>query len=868
MKNRSYSVILFVVIFSQILTSCRVLVSQNPSDSFADKKLPLQLELLANQKQELPSDLKKHIIERVKNDRNNPNIFEVAVIDSGLDLWHRDYVDQLAFEVEAGQIAGVGVDIMGKDRFPSYVMIEPTLFAFGAEAIRDGLIIKPLESPLPFIKRINDRFTQILLEEVGKNPELNKSLFSKLQPGTLTVFGIEKALYDWQKNDALEAYLKRKEKYPDQIITADTKYVGDGQTITDSYVDEAQRGWILDVSKNLPFALSAAAYISGFDHFLKAVENSLEKIDKEMDFNRHVKQLKDFLSAHNKKEDGTPDKSIVESTYWDISHQAGAYILLNYKAQDPLRKLRDIVARITRHPAIPTNEALSTLPKIVDEIFGRLEKLDFSKEEREQLSARRRAFDAYLEAARQMTVMVEDSAEGDKARANFRRFSVRNYHPFISIETLSNLHHSHVTSTVARQSPNIRIYPVKVVVQSVSSPNEEKELSAEMIRNLKAWLDNSIVNKMIAEIEKEYSLKNLTREKLLKHLEKFLKKNQESVLFINQVFEAIKAVGQRKIKIANVSLGIAYEKKYIKEQTFDSIAEDVFAEFVRYQIGDTIEKYAPKTLFFIAAGNEKAWADGISRTAFPVGITSHRFKMISEREKLPHVPNNRIHNIVAVGSINPNRGTLTPFTNLLIDPNIPQIFSTGEEVMGSIPSGTSDQFQHFSAEALKEVHRTMSGFDGTLNKFNGKIFKNKDFIDLKEKLAALSLVGPNIGTAYPVFLKTQIPMEREELSGTSMATPTAAGKTADEENKLQMKLGVLPSDLYDHPEFTPEKMIERILTRAEKSSMSQSFDIRMLIKQIETWPEAPGTAQLKAATAKVKSLSDSLKKPEPVLEQP
>lgn len=862
LKKPSYLVILFTIIFGLILSSCRVLISQNPRDSFADKKLPLQLEIMANQKQELTAAIKERIVERVKRDKNNPNIFEVAVIDSGLDLWHPDYVDQLSFRLEGGEIKGVGTDLMAQDDFPSYVMIDPTLFAFGAEAVRDGLIVKPLSSPLPFMKKINDRFTQILLEEIANNPELKKSFFARLESGAMSVFGMETALKDWTKGDAVDSYKKRKASYPDQIVTAETKYVGDGQTVTDSYLDEAQKGWLLDVSTGAPFAMRAAAYISGFDQFYDAVKTALEKVHKETDFNRHAKQLKDFLSAHTKNTDGTTDNETVERTYEQITREAGNYILIGYKAQDPLIKLRNTVAKLTRDPTITTKKALDELPKITDDAFAKLNKLDFNNEEREQLKLKRLAFNAYLEAVKQMSILTEDSSEGDKARSNFRRFALRNYHPFISGETIGNLHSTHVASTVARQNPNIRIYPIKVVVQTITAPVEQKRLSLEVLTNLKAWLDSPIVKKLIVEIEGEYGVKDLSPEKLITQIEKFLKRNSLDVIFINQVFEAIKTVGQKKIKIANFSLGTTYKKKHEKAEVYASIAEDIFSEFARYKIGETIAKYAPKTLFFVATGNDQSWVDGVSRTAFPVGITSHRFRLISEKEKLPHTPNNQVHNVVAVGSVNPNRGTLTPFTNLLIDPNIPQIFSTGEEIMGSIPSSASAQYQKLAQESLGLANKTLSGFDDSLKKFRGKN-KDNDFIDLKEKILSLNHVVTNVDLLYPSFLQTQIAITRDELSGTSMATPTAAGKTADEENKLQMKLGLRPENIYDHPEFTPEKILERVMARAEKSPMSQAFIIRTLTKQIETWPESEGIAKLKAATERVKLKAEVLKKPEP-----
>ncbi len=842
-------------------SGCKVLLSQNPRDSFADGKMPRQLSLIANQEREASLKLREEIIQRVKRDKLNPNLIEVAVIDSGLDIWHEDLRDQLAYDIKDDKIVGVGKDIMAKDAVPSYVMVDPTLFAFGAEAVKDGLIVKAPESPLAEMKKINDRFTQILLEEIKNNPEIIKSLFARLQPGTFTIFGMSKLLKSWNEYDSLSDYKKNKEKFPERYVDVNTKYLGDKDAVTDLFVDEAQKGWNLNQEENIPFALDNATRIVGFDHFHAAITRAFEKINAEMNFQRHVQQVKDYLTVHLPDKNGRADKGDIDDAFEKLSLETGAYLLLGYKAYDPLEKIRAIVAKIRKNPTMTTKEAIADLPTVINETIQGLDKL-IGEEEKKEIPAVRRAFDTLLQAVSQMSILTENTVEGDKARSAFRRYAIRNHHPYIASETLSNQHHTHVASIIAKQNPNIRIYPIKVVTQTVASPVEQKEIFETTIGELSSWLQMPLIKKLIAQVEKEYGVKQLSEEQIKRAIYDYLKANGLNVLFVHQVLEAIKTVGQRKIKLANVSLGTLFEKEHAKSKTMESIAEDLFAEFVRYQIGETIEKHAPKSVFFVATGNEKAWVDGVSRSAFPVGITSLRLKQISEREKLSPAPNNRVRNVVAVGSVNPNQGTMTSFSNLLIDPYIPQIFSTGEEIMGAIPSRAGGIQSKVADETLKPALKALRSFDQAVDNWKenkGQVKSDPKFHDLIINLLQLKLMGSFVSLEYPTFLKSQFVANRQELSGTSMATPSAIGQTADEENKLQIKLGVKTEEVYDHPEFAHEKLILRLFAATQKSDMSQTFDIRMLIKELETWQPSKGEEKLKKFVGEVKAKSESIK---------
>src|SRR5690606_2925794 len=151
--------------------------------------------------------------------------------------------------------------------------------------------------------------------------------------------------------------------------------------------------------------------------------------------------------------------------------------------------------------------------------------------------------------------------------------------------------------------------------------------------------------------------------------------NRLDYLFFEEIIEAIEYIGEKRIKLANMSLGTKVERGISDGDEAD--INEVFSildfEYMKYKIDASIKALASKTLFIIAAGNDGNWIDGQTRSALPCDISSPYLKEVPNGSSLP---NNQIDNVLCVGSIGP-KGDLSPFTNILLT-DTPMIFAIGE----------------------------------------------------------------------------------------------------------------------------------------------------------------------------------------------
>jgi hypothetical protein len=325
----------------------------------------------------------------------------------------------------------------------------------------------------------------------------------------------------------------------------------------------------------------------------------------------------------------------------------------------------------------------------------------------------------------------------------------------------------------------------------------------------------------------------------------YLKKNSLNAVFVDEVLTAIRVVGEEKIKLANVSLGTMFEKNIEEKNWRLSAGTDLFAEFVRYRMGEQIRSYASGSLFFVATGNDKSWVDGISRTYFPVGITSLRTKKISEEKGMPLAPNNGLKNVIGVGSVNPNRGTFTPFSNILYDAFTPQVFADGEEVMSTIPlrengevAKVASKFFKKYNEASEKLRKRLKGLVSGENNFAVA----KAFINLIHQGGLVS----DIEDIWQQILVSSNPVMRGKKSGTSMASPEAAKRAAHYILEKAIRLKIPADQIYDHPEFSAEKLQPEIYELAKDISVSPDLTIQTLTEEKKDWKATPAVKNAKA----------------------
>ncbi len=841
-------------------TGCKTLISQNPADSFKDGKLPRQLYLIANQAREFSLKMREEIIQRRERDLKNPKTLEVAVIDSGMDLTHPDLIQQLAFDVKDGKVVGVGVDIMGKDAFPSYVMVDPTLFAFGAKDVNKGLIEGALESPLAYMKETNDRFMSLLIQEIQSDPELSKTLFARLRPDSMTVFGAHYVQETWKEYRFLEAHNDLKANKPHLLISETSVPIKKDQGesgLTAEDIDKAKKGWDFSREENIPHSLDRAKNLLGFDLFVKALEKTFVRLEEDRHFQRDMENLAKYVAAvtpQRKGRSASMRTDAVEKGVKEACLGAGAFITMGYAAYDPRTVIKEKLGEILGDRTLPLKDAIAAFEKKMTDVLDSLQgQSSLTAEQLKSLTKARLSLAREVESLRMIAKSEENTPEGQKIRSEIRRQIVRSKHPYISPETLENSHHTHVAATIAKQNPHIRIWPVKVTTQTVSAPEQVREFGKKFAQDFETWIQRPEVLVLIDTIQSEYGKSKYSVRAIKDELRKYVESNPLNLLFVHEVLEGIRVTGERKIKLANVSLGMLFEKTHSLANVKAAVAEDLFSEFVRFKMGETIQQKAPATLFLVAAGNDGKWVDGISRSAFPVGVTSPRFQKITSENGLPPTPNNAIKNVLAVGSINPNKGTLTSFTNFLIDSNIGQVFGVGENVRAAINSRATDHYEALvdkyttdtstNISAIKELAAEVAKRDGLSKEGYAKAIKEQISVMLWSALIS------NEAPAHGIILKAKYFLARGEMSGTSMATPETVGKLADYVIQRAEFLGIASKDLYEHPEFAPDKLIEAAYKIAKGFKLSEMVTLKVISEGIKTVPESADSRKAKASVA-------------------
>ncbi len=829
MKNRNQvtkllTKLLFVLLLISSLVSCKHLLSQDPKDLFWDGKLPKQLEQIRSQLYEISPSEEKEIVSRIKNDTQRTDLLPVAVIDSGMDISHDLLQKQIIYKVENNRIVGAGYDVMGNSNFASHIFINPTLFAFGARDVKDGKIVTPQANPLALIKITQDRFTEILIEEINKSPELKNSYFSKLNQANILITGF----YEFykHKNNLQAEYSDNKDRKT--IVQFDQKSYASVKDRQLKFIKLlVDQPWIALPDQQQIQALDYITVIEHTDLFLQVLELTFKKLDIELAFEKNIQLINQFHTTFTKEDDSS----------FAIKEIAKALKFIHWGslAYDPIFRLQNLFSQIPQFKNMSISQAILLYQKTMQENYEALMKNPkLSRADSEILKKKKNALNILTGIAHNYNRLTANPSHLRKLQSQLRRLMYRTQHPFLEPETVKNDHHTHVAGTIATQDKNIRIYPVRVTTQSISIGSErKKKLLTQTLTHFEEWMNSPLIEKLVTEIESEYKLKPISKSTIIKELKIYLSENDINLVFINDVIRAIDEVGKKRIKLANVSLGTVFKKNYDLNQKKQGLAIDLFSEFARYQIGQHIQRNAPGTLFMIATGNDGDWVDGISKVAFPVGIHSLRLRAIAEKYQLTPPPNNQIRNVLAVSSVSP-QGSLTQFGNSIVDLGVPQVFSTGEEIRSTVPGKNSEKFKSLVSEHLVKVQV----IEAMVHKY-----ANEEVMDFSDpsKVSPVEMLNnfklAELQTLTSELLSTQLHAEfrpdRERMSGTSMATPTATGIVAKYVLLKMQKLNVPSEQIYDHPEFQPNLLIEEILKIARPSKYRLAVDVKMLLEGIK-----------------------------------
>ncbi|MGE0631898.1 MAG: S8 family serine peptidase [Pseudobdellovibrionaceae bacterium] len=814
------------------LTACKALISQNPADTFWAKKFPRQLELIRAQMREIPVKEQEKILERIEKDALRQDLLRVAVIDSGVDVAHPDLRAQLEYRATDGHLAGAGIDIMGHGASGSHVYVDPTFFAFGAESIRDGKIVNPPESPLAVLKKTNDLFAQTLLEKIQNDPDLRSSFFANLNLENIGLLTFEQIRDN--SGRTLESYkvLKAKGEFinPQNLETksAEMKY-------------EMIHGWSLNPTNHRIKALDSLGKFEHVDKFIQAVNESFEKINKDLSYDRNIKNLQTFLQAQK------PEVKITQAEVFGVLQKNLSFVKWGIDTFDPINRFEAMFKGIEKYKGLSIGQSLELYAEeLASDFKEKLKDPKTTKKEKQTLEAGLKQIQSLAHAGKLIDELKNDPDAYNKMRSNIRRHVYRTEHPYLSAEGNTNSHGTHVAGVIAKQDPNVRILPIRVTTSTITVAQDRKaEIVDRFLTDFEKWMESPLIQELKKVIAAEYGDVRASDNVIKRELRKYLEANTLNAVFIDEVLKAVEAAGQNKVKLANVSLGLTFKKDHSLDARLSSYVQDLFSEFTRYKVGQTIEEKAKGTLFVVATGNDGGWVDGVSKSAFPVGITSPRLLKLAKEKGLPEAPNNSTRNVLAVSSINKN-GTLTPFTNILIDPRIPQIFSTGEEIMSLVPAKDISRVDKLLETKFRslEMAKGLIATDQISDRVNrlkmGGEPTVEDQIADREKEYIMDVLK-----SLRILVQANEPIDRVRMSGTSMATPTVVGILAEYLIKKMRVEKISAADLYNHPAFSPEVIVKEMMAMAKLSPQSEVLTIKMLVDGIKTWNESKNERKFK-----------------------
>lgn len=905
------SAVVSVAVLSFLASGCLV-SPQAPVEIFADRNtLPAELNAIANPR---PSSAQtKAILEKDLTGR-----LAVAVVDEGVDYRHASLYQQIRFRTVDGKVAGAGFDFMGRDGWGHPALIEPQLYALTAETVENARLKGVSGDPLTWILSTQKKFAALLKAELQKSPKFMAHWMSKRwNDDTLFFFAAPGFVKRIQETEEDRKELAEKAMLIQENSLQNTKHVK-------KYAEEAlkelfESPWIGAGGGAPDERFDLLLSVEGVELLIEPVQAAYAALNQEErlaqraeNFKKYVNQildqssgssLDDIFSAWQSVRFGyafqTPIIEFLRSVCdWlpkDVSDQLPA---AKYAERFPL-----VGAELKRQLAI-----FSRIYKVAHDTPGLTEedKRHF-EESAKGLPRIERQFQELVQTrpylARYMTCekSLDRIAVKDAGLTNYQE---KRAHPYLNSRDSGSSHGTHVSGIIARQSKKIDIVPIRVVTASSAKiPVTSDRLRRNFEKGFAAWSSNPVVRNAIRASLKKYFGKELSPEefaqKMEDHLNRTFSSNYLDYQFFDQINAAIRAIGNEKIKVANLSLGTSFERALLDPNPASQAAQwKSFMgfwvyEYFKYAVASTVERYAANTLFVIASGNDSAWVDGKARSALPCDLSS---PVISESVKqlaggnaaaaaAQDMPNNRLKNILCVGSIS-KLGDLSPFMNIPFS-NVPFVVSYGESVLSPVKltdcEGIAFDIRATYGNAIsfallpddqeddgrfdpyfKELGLITQPKDGELTEPQLKVMRARAAMRFYIRMISMS-DGVEEAITQSRCMLTKRPYAR--MSGTSMATPAVAGFIAKSVVAEMNRQGLTEEQVYASPEFSPERLIQLVRERSpvfggqtilkDLSTVTDIKDwkaekLRNLLGVVSLEQLAPPTPEAQAATNGVK----------------
>lgn len=870
LKNLSKLILQLFLFF--VLTAC-LLENQRPENNFVEKRLPKMLEKMANDEWQLKRKMPT-IDKLIKRNQEKPR-FLIGIIDNGNDMLHPEMFRNINWQRnERGELVS-GFDPAGGTRLANASFINPKPFAFGAEKIVAGKIKGAPENPLDLMKSINDTFHKILSQEIAfSSHDFTKTHFTKIDSLNFTIFdaidiffgsaeeNIEK-FRERQKEGKLLPFKFVNRAYPRKLI--EKNIILDLDTL---YLDkwDARKG-------EKPISLSEFWWLESAEEFYKVLKTVLAKVDAETDLYRHIQNYHLFIK--HQKSSPKVRKKFIEN--YELKSTPGSlHTYLNFKLMGPrfVHPFRSFISILENNvirkkvysgktvsfPMKVTPEEIIDLLKVSMDITtesllrdhqnptGLLEKTKAEKVKM-KLQEMQSVYD-YLIEKRGLSLDGVLSELDKQMEQKITREMIFYKHPFYSSKSTSKSHGTHVASAALNGNRNdALIESVRPLTESMDISYEQyQEIQKNFEESFKAFLENPVIYRGLKDLLAQYELdlSGMKKEKVVStvldftrvHAHERAKNSALDFLFVNQIVDSIKHVGEKGILLSNVSLGYEFNKPSDTADKTDPMRKlfDFLAfEYFKFQVSKTIVEHAPHSIFMVAAGNSGAWIDGLSKSALPFDLTSTFFRRYETKtQKLPNHIQNNVVGVVSSGDFR----MLSSFTNLPIHNNVPIVVSHGEDVLSAVRtmdqsynSTVADEYidtkvdtylfyEDFTEEEQKEIFEKYLGKEGYkefesklsgLNPVNKEMFKSRMF---QQVTINVSMVE----STFRSDLTKNYPMTRSRYNGTSMATPNALQVVARSLIAKAKSLGMPLNELYGKPGFTTAEIIADLKSLTEPLS--------------------------------------------------
>ncbi|MBF0367008.1 MAG: S8 family serine peptidase [Oligoflexia bacterium] len=875
-----------LVLMGLLLLAGCLNTSQRAKDIFFSSNMPTSLEKISNP---IPPDEARAY---TSSSASSPSRLQVAVIDNGVDYLHPDLLPQIALTVVDNKIVGVGKDFLGQDDWAYPSLIDASLYAFGAQGIRETRIEGPLEDPLSLLLEMNRIFVQQLQEAILASDELKATLFNKINLSSINLAGALLLLEDQDTCDES----KGSTLDPATLFTLDTKskpdFIKKYQIPSGLLRAIIDLPWEFDKNSGLPLFYQAVyyspdsnngnrfsniCYLEHFDAFYALVKQVYEDFNHQHHFKQLLAPYLKYQSARSAQND---DNNKVQ-TLQKLS--AIIYYQLNPNSKDELRNLVSNYC-FWQSDADYYNPKWEVVDSSFNNFFTYLKGVDNyiieqlsdpeANDERDDGANILRLKESSLHNSDNMPKIRDlffqyantrgkelflcskatpsTAWNAGRFNAGYIQATTNSNHPYKSSKDKGEIHGTHVAGIIANQSKQLEIVPVRVITASTEREAEQSKVVNEYIWTaMKAWTQKPMVFcaildlftghiKVLEDIQnnpaKCAALATTNPEaftrlhtQLMNFLSPLFAKSMTSdpldYHFFHELVAAIKYVGERKIKISNISLGTSFSeapasidqnelrKNLKKSYTFFKY------EFFKYFIASTIATSASNSLFVVAAGNDGTWLDGKTKSALPCDLTTtylEKYLRYFPEEKLP----GELKNILCVGSIGPKED-LSAFSNITLT-KIPFVFSFGESILSTIKSNNCDGIeQDFTVNLGDDPAYTSGHGEAWFQKLlesKGILTATMTLEERKQTLEAenfkyqqfasnISSILTNLKTHECIFSNKT---SKARLSGTSMASPAVAGYIAAVIQKKMAEEALTQEEIYNHPNYTPTKIIEEI----------------------------------------------------------